>query len=567
MDDEPSLVSLPYELVWKIVDVLLARDGSVFDVGRFALASTSTATLLSDDKAWRARCQRRFGRARTTAHRHTERFGIRWMHLYVAMANELASPKSDVAVTARVSRRTWGTLYLPDLVYWGQVADGRPYGYGVYVTCDSLGRTLITESALDDGGRRSGWIAVTPTNRYYGVRRGPRHDDPETHCICPICLGQYPGLTSRLGQVMTGYVGDWDAGRIQGNGNSAFVGGLTYDGRWADGVPHGEGTLNGQPHRWYRGLPVAPGRWAGPEHGAVDDGIWTYEGDTILGTSDTDADAVRRWCEMARIRDDRLIGASADIPVSNYGPVPHGYGRATHEDGRVYVGTWRVGVRERGQCALPDGTTLEGVWYAKYRPERRGAGWSTGPGAASRTAATWGQHDRPCRDIDPRGPRYDRTDVRVALRCRHRDQGMNTGSGGDVDCARPRNSMQWLPMIMAYGNGDKCMVMSNSSERVCGVARFNCSTHCPDPEFSGLTIISETGWSPLPFQHEHFVSAVYWPNDPGSDAFARFMAYVRKGHIGWTRDQISAFWTAMAGLGVAVPAVQTAERLTLGPAH
>nr|UDO47374.1 phosphatidylinositol phosphate kinase motif-containing protein [Pandoravirus massiliensis] len=554
MNDRPSLVSLPYELVWKIVDFLLASNGSIFNVGRFALTSTSTAILLGDDRAWRARCQRQFGYARTVAHKHTERFGIRWLHLYVAMANELASPEG----TARVGRRTWGTLYMSNLVYWGQIAGGQPHGYGVYVTCDSMGRTLITEAALDDGGRRSGWIAVTSTKRFYGMRRGPPHDNPETHCMCPVCVGQYPGLTSRLGPSMTGYDGDWDGGRIQGNGNATFVGGLDYDGQWADGVPHGEGALNGQPHRWYRGLPVAPGQWTGSEHGAVGDGIWTYEGDILLGTSNTDTDPVRRWREMACIRDDRPVDASATRPVSDYGPVPHGHGRAMHEGGRVYTGTWRMGVREHGQCALPDGTILDGVWYAEYRPERRGSGWWTGPGAASRAAAVWGQRDGPCLDADPRGSRYNRADVHVAiiLPVGRRRRGMDVGSGGGLDCAHPKNSMQWLPMVMTYGNGDKCMVMSNLSERTCGIVRFDCSTYCPDPEFSGLTIISEAGWSPLPFQHEHFVSAVYWPNDPDSDAFARFVAYVRKGYIGWTSAQVDAFWAAMAHLGVAAPAVR-----------
>ncbi|AVK75061.1 Morn repeat incomplete domain containing protein [Pandoravirus quercus] len=557
MDDNSLITSLPVELVWSIVDTLLDKIGSVFDVGRLALTSTTMAALLVDDRAWQARCQRRFGRARTSAHNHNERFGIRWVRLYVSMANDLTPPKGDdrdsTPTRALCSpRRTWGTLCLQDLVYWGQIIDDRPCGYGVYVTCDSSGHTLVTEAALDDSGRRCGWISVTRTNRYYGMRHAPRHDEPETHCVCHICLRQYPGLSSRLGGMIAAYVGDWDGGRIQGHGRAEFTNGLVYDGQWADGVPHGNGTLDGKPYRWHHGLPVSSGQWVGLEHTTADDGDWTYEGDVLVGTSDTDDDTVCRWCWMMCVQpDDYNVATFGGTPLGDYGPVPHGHGRATHRDGRVYSGTWRLGARERGHCMLPDGTRLEGVWRVRLPTQHRGAGWVTAPGAASRAMATWGRNDEPCHDTDARGPTYAHAEVHVTLLAGHRSSGMSTGSGGGPDCAYPNNGIQRRPLIITYGNGDTCAIMCNSSERVCGVVRFNCSTYCPDPEFAGLVITSESGWSPIPFCHERYVSAIYWPTDPASDAFARFAAYVRQGYIGWTPAQVDAFWVAMADLGVA----------------
>lgn len=112
MSDGPSLASLPPELLWTIADMLLDGTGSVFNVGRLALVCTATMFLLADDKTWRARCRRHFGRARTNIHAHAERFGVRWVHIYVSMANVMTPDGS--AGLSKCPRRTWACFRCRD---------------------------------------------------------------------------------------------------------------------------------------------------------------------------------------------------------------------------------------------------------------------------------------------------------------------------------------------------------------------------------------------------------------------------------------------------------------------
>ncbi|QBZ81235.1 morn repeat incomplete domain containing protein [Pandoravirus celtis] len=551
MSDDPSITSLPYELLWTIVDALLDGIGSVFNAGRLGLACSTTLALLADNGAWRTRCRRHFGRARAGVHAHAERFGVRWIYIYVAMANEVTSLDRASMRDADPARRLWGTFSRPGLCYWGQIAGGRPCAYGVYVTRDpdvGSDAVVIAEASLDVG-HRSGWIsarrAVFPdvTPPYPSDHRAD-----EAYCICRTCVWQCPRLTSRLGHVIVAYEGDWDAARLHGRGRATLLGGLVYDGQWADGVPHGQGALNGKLYRWHRGLCVGFGRWTGPERELTGDGDWSYEGDVVLGTSGADDDDLRLWCKMTSVLEDRLIGGPHGTPTRSHGPVPHGHGRATHPDGRVYVGTWRVGRRERGRCTLPSGAVLDGIWYVTPDTDRcRGTGWVTGPCYRFHAAAAWGRYDEWHCDAT----RPERTGEHVTLLVGRRGRGMSAAFGSGL--VNQGNGAQWHSLAIAYDNGDRCVVVSNSTERFSGIARFICSTYCPDSDFAGLAIICETGWSPIPFHPEQSVAAVYWPNDPASDAFARFVAYVRKGYIGWTPAQVDAFWAAVVDLGVVAP--------------
>ncbi|AJF97647.1 phosphatidylinositol phosphate kinase motif-containing protein [Pandoravirus inopinatum] len=545
MSDGPSLASLPPELLWTIADMLLDGTGSVFNVGRLALVCTATMFLLADDKTWRARCRRHFGRARTNIHAHAERFGVRWVHIYVSMANVMTPDGS--AGLSKCPRRTWGMLSLPGLRYWGRIIDGRPRGYGVYATHDSAGGTIVTEAALDEDGRRSGWISAARTTCHYAIPAGPCHDEERTHCVCHMCLGQYPGLTGRLHRLMMTYAGDWDAGRIQGHGRADLADGLVYEGTWVDGVPHGRGELNGSPYCWYRGLCIDVGTWTGrlytgglTETTASVDGEWTFRGDVIMGTSATDDDVIKRWCAIATVDDKRILGASTYAPAWSRGPVPHGHGRATCSDGRVYVGTWHRGVPERGQCTSPDGLVRKGLWRICPQCTHGVTVAASHQRPRPYICIVWRLHDEPCRD--GRDEVCDCANPRVEFATRR--------SGWGLGVARPHDPHRIWSIV--YSNGDRCRVIYDANKRVTSVVRFDCSTHCPDPDFVGLVITSEAGWSPTSVDRDS-LSVVYWPNDPDSDAFARFVAYVRKGYIGWTPNQVDTFWAAVADLGVVVP--------------
>lgn len=278
-------------------------------------------------------------------------------------------------------------------------------------------------------------------------------------------------------------------------------------------------------------------------------GEWIYEGDvTLAGPKDSDC-AVGRWHRMIHDHGARaLIGiirpatvhhAMAGLMHDASMVAPHGHGIATHADGRVYTGSWRLGMRERGRCTLADGlTVLDGTWGVW---SHGGSGTVIHGDHSPQARVLWNAQDRPCR--------HDRLRYRAV----HQGQSPRT-----CPCSPDRP----IPYGGChYGTGDDYVVHRNGD--VCGGERdhddagaiatmhwFGCSPWCPDPEFAGLVLFPNSGWTRARPKGRPWTSAVYWPVDTESGSFARFAAYVRKGLIAWDQDMIDFFWQAVADMGV-----------------
>ncbi|AVK76318.1 Morn repeat domain containing protein [Pandoravirus neocaledonia] len=545
------LLHLPSEIVWIIADDLLRDAVDARHVIRLGLANRFLySTLVDDDMSWLTRCRQKHGSAQTDLFARAADVRVRWMHIYVAMGRVVHKPSGWS--TASDAIHGPATLIAPGAIYRGQTTRGRPTGYGVYTTRtknldDAL--LIIAEAHLSaDRDCQSGWVHVRRI-----AATDPIGIDPHVAnahytgrlCLCALCENGVPTFVGPLRDAIADYRGDWDAGRFHGRGRAEFADGAVYEGDWAGSVPHGHGTLNGVALRWHFGIPVQNG------HCKIADaygGEWIYEGDvTLAAPKDSDC-VVSRWHRMVHDHGARaLIGIIRPARVHHAiaGPMhdvsvvaPHGHGIATHTDGRVYAGSWRLGMRERGRCTLADGlTVLDGTWGV----------WSLGGSGtvihgdhSPQARVLWNEKDRPCR--------HDRLRYRAV----HQGQPPRT-----CPCSPDRP----IPYGCYYGAGDDYVVHRNGD--ACGgecehdeadtlttMHWFGCSPWCPDPEFAGLVLFPNGGWTRARPKGRPWASAVYWPVDIESSSFARFAAYVRKGLIGWDQDMVDFFWQAMADMGV-----------------
>lgn len=546
------LLHLPVEVIWIIADDLLWDAADARHVIKLGLTNRSLYSILADDDApWLARCRQKYGRTQADLFANAAAMCVRWVHIYVAMGRAYDLPLG------------WGTslevihgpatLIAPGVIYRGQTARAQPTGYGVYATQpkkldDAL--LVVAEACLSgDSDCQVGWAHVrriAAADPAASNLRAVNAHFPGRLCLCTLCENRVPTFVGPLRDAIVDYRGGWDAGRFHGQGCAEFVDGTVYEGDWAGSVPHGHGTLDGVALRWHFGVPVQNG------HCKVADaygGEWTYEGDvTLAAPKDSDC-VVSRWHRMVYENGARaLVGILRPATVHHAmdGPmrdaslvVPHGHGTATHTDGRVYEGSWRLGRRERGRCTLADGiTVLDGTWGVR---SHGGSGTVTRADQSPQAYLLWNERDRPCR--------HDRLRYRAVRQgqppracpcspeCPVRYGGCHYGDADDY---------------VIHRNGDVCGGECDHDEGVIeSIYWFGCSPWCPDPEFAGLVLFPAGGWARARPKGRPWTSAVYWPADTGSDSFARFAAYVRKGLIGWDQDMVDFFWQSVADMDAA----------------
>nr|UMO79842.1 Morn repeat domain containing protein [Pandoravirus aubagnensis] len=219
---------LPDELVLGIVDLL----GDISALAAWGITCRRHYALSTDNVIWRRLCRDRFG---PTLHAWAESQGksARWLYQAQGRPGTTMTPV--------------GAVIVRDHVYWGDLVDGLPHGYGLA-------------------------IALPTPHRQEGAAVRARPTD------APGALnGSY-------------YEGHWRAGRVYGHGRRVYPDRRIYEGMWEDCVPHGHGSMI------YRDGGSYVGDWhCGQRHGRGT--FTTRDGDTCTGIWNNDA-----WVGMDRER-------------------------------------------------------------------------------------------------------------------------------------------------------------------------------------------------------------------------------------------------------------------------
>lgn len=528
--DQPCLLlTLPAELCWAIVDMLLLCEGGAGEAARLGLTCRQLAsTILDDERAWRFRCDRDLGTDRMNLHAERERFGVAWPRFY-------AAARADKAFSRRFSA-IWHFLRGGSESWWRWTcpATKQLNGYAVTVrrSCWHAGHNLVViEHAQCTDEEIAGWVSMRRATPDRPVIPLSRSDD---FCACVQCRGGTPKPRELVRARLAVYRGGWRGGYPHGRGRATFASGLVYEGQWEKGLPHGHGKLNGTARTWTRGVCAAMGSWSRPLH---DPDAPSYYGQYALlpestrgldFTSSRDT-ALREWWWITTAVGKRAPPAWTPLQPDTT-RLPHGEGKAFYPDGKVYSGTWRLGQRHRGRCTLPDGTSFQGVWY-------HGGPRSTAIGNVSWSSGTHLKHEVVWDDQDRM-----RSDGGV-VRSKHRVY--------VYDRATPRpcaaSGQRVLTRTAILANGDECDAQWTSRGIMHDVTRFVFSSACADPTFAGVTI-NDCAWTCVPLswqsppRHTCPDDYVYWPADRDSEAFLLFPSYVRKRLIPWDDETVDFFW-------------------------
>lgn len=204
--DDISLLCLPAEIVWAIVDDLLRDTVDARHVIRLGLVNRLLYSLLvNDDMPWRTRCRQKYGSAQTGMFARAADARARWAHIYVAMDRVVYKPSGWSTASDVIHGPA--TLIAPGAIYRGQTTYGRPTRYGVYTTHpkdldDAL--LVIAEAHLPgDGDCQSGWVHVGRTAATDPIGINPyavNAHNPGRLCLCALCENGVPtfvGPTTR----------------------------------------------------------------------------------------------------------------------------------------------------------------------------------------------------------------------------------------------------------------------------------------------------------------------------------------------------------------------------------
>jgi hypothetical protein len=181
---------LPDELVLDIA----SRFGDVSTLMAWAITCRRHHRISDDLGLWEGLCKARFGCA---VHVRAKEYGkdARWLYRAQGRPDTKKTPVG--AVMAR------------DHIYWGDLKDGLPHGYGVAIPLPTLHR---------QAGRATRTKPDIATVSSKTARRPP------------ILERGY-------------YEGQWHSGRANGHGKRVRWDGEIYEGAWEDGSPHGHGSL------------------------------------------------------------------------------------------------------------------------------------------------------------------------------------------------------------------------------------------------------------------------------------------------------------------------------------
>jgi hypothetical protein len=358
-----SIECLPDELVMAIV-------GAIDDptaVLAWSLVSRRYHGISVDPSLWRRMYEARFG---LPMHVRFEAHGKNWRWLYRACAVD--GTRAGVAVgRLRIALFLQGT----PCVYWGDIADGLPHGYGLAIslptpfahpeTLEPLGDANF---ALDEGhtvyegqwarGQRHGHGAlIDATIDYEGQHE---NDAPHGNGTC-----RFPNAC---------YTGTMHHGARTGWGVVTYSNGQRHEGNFQDGKAHGYGI-----HTW--------------PHGERHEG-W-YENDNMNGPG------LQKFPNGTTYRGQFRDG------------VRHGHGTLTW-NGRTYTGGFHLDLMHGfGVCIYPSGSTFRGQYE---REQRQGWGVFTFAADRSRLWGRWSEDKRIEGEVVDHGTR--RLPCTATSRCR-----------------------------------------------------------------------------------------------------------------------------------------------------
>lgn len=327
---------LPDELVLAVT-LALPDAGTV---AAWSLTSRRHRMLAAEPSVWRHLCEAHFG---LPLHENFAAQNKDWRWLYRAHA-------CDGQMSGAVVGRLTGTFGDTDeaYVYWGDIADGLPDGYGL--ACAAPTHVHVQ----DQEQHRPADVATAGRDAYEGLwRRGNMHGhgvrayrDGRQYTgeyVDGVCCGQGVCVWPDGDK----YEGNWKDDQYEGYGVYTFPSGTQYKGHWRDDERHGLGTYTRPDGAFYRG------HWKNDmKHGC---------GISIKRNGSKRAGTFKR---------DRLDG----------------FGFRLWPDGRWYNGEWRDGQRHgfgtggdaagtehkseyadgaahgHGLCAYADGSVLKGRW-------------------------------------------------------------------------------------------------------------------------------------------------------------------------------------------------------------
>lgn len=235
---------LPDEVVLAILGAL-AKD--VVALLQWSATCKRHRELAMDVSVWQQLCGTTFG---PLLHLQFLGVGKDWLWLYKAQA-------CRVVKTAR--RGPWvGAILLAGMyrgakVYWGDLVDGRPDGYGLALTMPGKD-WLKPERTIEDA-------SVQPTSRYEGYwKAGKMHGyGREVDFDGDIYEGDWEaGVKSGRGRYVCAsdgsvFEGDWRGDKLHGHATLMYGDGDRYDGQCLNGRKHGRGVYVWATGDVYRG--------------------------------------------------------------------------------------------------------------------------------------------------------------------------------------------------------------------------------------------------------------------------------------------------------------------------
>ncbi|AGO84858.1 Morn repeat domain containing protein [Pandoravirus salinus] len=358
----PSFDSLPDEVVLHVLVAL----GGPRALCMWAQTSRRHARLARDDSLWRPLCESRFG---PLLHREHAKWAKDWHWLYRAQAHVGTAAGRDVgAASVNIDGCN-------KYVYWGDLKDGRPHGYGLAIqwptrhcqkgslvrTNDRSAMSTPPKRAVYEGQWRRGWMHGHGVYLFKngGHYRGEWRDD-ERH-------GYGADVTPNGDR----YTGEWTRGKRHGYGVwTAGQSDESYQGQWTDNVAHGFGVYTHADGTCYRG---------DNRHG-VRDGYGEY--------TCSDGDRYNCWWHDDEphgpgviVRGDGTYLRGEWLHGKNHGPfvlhapdgsyyqgecqddLRHGHGIWIEANGSRYDGQWVRDKRDgEGTWDYPDGSRAHGRW-------------------------------------------------------------------------------------------------------------------------------------------------------------------------------------------------------------
>ncbi|AJF97375.1 Morn repeat protein [Pandoravirus inopinatum] len=332
---------LPDELVLAI----LAALDDPRTLALWAQTSRRHYALANDPSLWRRLCESHFG---PLLHRRFIKSGKCWRWLYRAQARVASSVGVDVGATIVPA------CGYDHCVYWGDLKDGLPHGYGLLLQlpsrhCDpDLLPTRIKVGATDanvlttvDIGHEGGWHNGQRHGYGVGVLAGGNQYEGD-HAD-----DKADGYGVSLWDDGSTYEGKWRDDKLDGYGVHTWPDGESYRGVFLDNQPHGYGSRSYVNGEIYRGVWRCNQRDGYGIHidadGAAHKGEWRNDVANGFG--------IFTKTNGTTYRGDWLDG------------LRHGYGIYTKANGSRYSGWWQNNLREgRGMWEYADGSCAQGRW-------------------------------------------------------------------------------------------------------------------------------------------------------------------------------------------------------------